>query len=147
MFAGSTSNDADTFLLVIRQFLGDANIMKTKLIFILFAALLLNQNAQGSTSTGKVARTYVLAHCATVPAQPPCNTAIVALNVPNNAPPPCATIPAEWAFTLDTAAGKAMFNAILHAQAVGATVTIQGDGSCAAWPDRERPLFITFAYP
>ena len=121
--------------------------MKTKLMFIFFAAVFLVPNAQASTSTGKVASTYVLAHCPTVAPSAPCNTGIVVLNVPTAGPPPCAVIPSEWAYTLDTAAGKAMFNAILHAQAVGATLTIIGDGSCAAWPDRERPLFIKFAYP
>lgn len=121
--------------------------MKTKLILIFFAALLGSQNALASTSVGKVAATYVLAHCSNPSTQTPCNNAVVVLNVPNASPPSCAVIPSEWAFTLDTAAGKAMLNAILHAQAVGATVTITGDGSCAAWPDRERPLFIKFAYP
>ena len=121
--------------------------MKTKLILTVFAALLLAQNAQAGTATGKVSRTYVLAHCPTVTTQPPCNTAIVVLNVAITNPPACATQTAEWAYTLDTAAGKANFNAILHAQAVGATVTVVGDGTCTAWPDRERPMFITFAYP
>ena len=121
--------------------------MKTKLLLIFFASVCFVQIAQAGTATGKVARTYVLAHCSTPQPTQPCNTGIVALNVLITSPPPCATIPGEWAYTLDTAAGKAMFNAILHAQAVGATVTVTGDGSCAAWPDRERPLFITFAYP
>lgn len=120
--------------------------MKTNLIFAIFAVLFFAQSAHASVTTGKVVRTYVLLNCPAA-GQPPCSTGIVTLNTPNTSPPACSLIHTEWAFALDTAAGKAMFNAILHAQAVGATATVVGDGTCGAWPDRERPSYMYFTYP
>ena len=121
--------------------------MKSMLIIFSFAVLSTIQHAYAGVTSGKVVSTYVLA-CPTPTTQSACAIGIIALNVTNTGVPTCgATAPAEWAFALDTIAGKAMFNAILHAQAVGATVSIIGDGTCGAWFDRERPSYLRFTYP
>lgn len=59
--------------------------------------------------------------------------------------PACSTIGEEWAVSLSTDAGRAIYAALLTALTTGQTVTIGGTGSCGAWSDREeaRSLLIT----
>jgi hypothetical protein len=110
------------------------------------SAVLLAPAAFAGTANGKVTRIFVLA-CPSATAQAGCAIGIVKLTALISGGPACANNPGEWAFALDTVAGKAMFNAILHAQAVGALVSIVGDGTCGAWFDRERPYYTQFDYP
>ncbi|MBI3560770.1 MAG: hypothetical protein HY080_03545 [Gammaproteobacteria bacterium] len=57
--------------------------------------------------------------------------------------PTCSTAGEEWAITLSTSAGKAMYALLLSAQAQGKTVTVVGAGSCSVWPDRETVLRVS----
>jgi hypothetical protein len=113
---------------------------------ILASAVLLAPAAFAGTASGKVTRTFVLA-CPSGTTQSGCAIGIVKLTALISSSPACATQPGEWAYALDTVAGKVMFNAVLHAQAVGAIVSIVGDGTCGAWADRERPVYTQFDYP
>ena len=48
----------------------------------------------------------------------------------------------DWALSLSTQTGKAMYAALLLAKAQGKTVTVVGDNVCSAWADREAPRYI-----
>ena len=58
--------------------------------------------------------------------------------------PACATVGPvpQWAFSLETASGKAMLSLLLSAEARDMPVKVEGFDDCAVWPDRERPKFI-----
>ena len=115
--------------------------MKKISMVMLFATFLSTSSAFAvSLTSGKVTASYVLFYGS--------GFGIVRMNTVNANPPICGqALKTEWAFALDTPSGRATFNALLHAQAVGATVTIRGDGTCGAWGDRERPEFVLFEYP
>lgn len=52
----------------------------------------------------------------------------------------------EWAFDANTDQGKAMYSLLLSAAAQGKPVQVKGAGDCAAWSDRERPIWIMVNY-
>lgn len=56
--------------------------------------------------------------------------------------PSCSVINDEWALSLTTPTGKAMYAILLLAKAQGKTVSVQGTGVCTAWLDRETPMYI-----
>lgn len=62
----------------------------------------------------------------------------------NNAPSQCPGH--EWAFDVNTDQGKAMYSLLLAAASQGKPVTVKGAGDCAAWGDRERPIWIMVDY-
>lgn len=68
-------------------------------------------------------------------------TGAVFFNVENHTSPPACSSH-EWAFSIDTEIGKAMYSLLLTAAAQNKSVVVQGTGDCAAWGDRERPQFI-----
>ena len=59
--------------------------------------------------------------------------------------PSCSRIGDEWAFSLTTPTGKAMYALLLMANAQGKTISVQGTGACTAWADRETPLYIVLS--
>jgi hypothetical protein len=62
---------------------------------------------------------------------------------PHNNPPACSLNNGdEWAITLATATGRAMFATLLAAQAQGKPVIVVGSGKCDAWGDRESANYI-----
>jgi hypothetical protein len=56
--------------------------------------------------------------------------------------PACSTAADEWAFSLTTQSGKAMYALLLTAYAEGKQVAVVGTGTCSAWGDRESPVYI-----
>jgi len=54
----------------------------------------------------------------------------------------CSVSPDGWAFSLDTEAGRAMYELLLLAKEKQYSVSISGSGDCDAWADRERPNVI-----
>lgn len=54
----------------------------------------------------------------------------------------CSTTADDWAFSLTTASGKAMYALLLSAQAQGKSIGVVGTQACTAWPDRETPQYI-----
>jgi hypothetical protein len=56
--------------------------------------------------------------------------------------PACSTAADEWAFSLSTQSGKAMYALLLTAYAQGKQVAVVGTGTCSAWGDRESPVYI-----
>lgn len=69
--------------------------------------------------------------------------------------PACATFPTNvygglgYGFRLDSAGGRTMFNQLLHAQTMGYSVDILGNGTCGGiWSnDREEVLWVRIQYP
>lgn len=69
--------------------------------------------------------------------------------------PACATFPTTtyggvgYGFRLDSAAGRAMLNQLLHAQTMGYSVDILGNNTCGnIWSnDREEVLWVRIQYP
>jgi hypothetical protein len=56
--------------------------------------------------------------------------------------PACSLGSNQWALSLSTLTGRAMYALLLSAQAQGKEVHVMGSGLCDAWGDRERPLYI-----
>lgn len=59
---------------------------------------------------------------------------------------PCSTAGngSDWAVSLEHQQGQAMYSLLLAAQSQGNSINISGANDCSAWPDRERPLYITY---
>ena len=126
------------------------NVLKVFALCCMLSAVLIASTANAGGAMGKVTKLYVLA-CPTAASQSECSIGIVTLNAPASSPPTCHTVRSatvsEYAFALNTPAGKAMFQLFMHAQVTKATVTIVGDTTCGAWPDRERPNYAFADYP
>lgn len=67
--------------------------------------------------------------------------------VTNHTNAPVACPHNEWAFYANTDLGQAMYSMLLSAAAQCLSVTVHGANDCTAWPDRERPFWITIDYP
>ncbi len=52
----------------------------------------------------------------------------------------------EWAFMANTDQGKAMYSLLLSAAVSRSNISVNGNGDCNAWGDRERPKFIQVSY-
>jgi hypothetical protein len=61
---------------------------------------------------------------------------------PHTAKPACSTVGNQWALSLNSPAGKAMYALLLMAQATGKQVAVQGSGGCTSWGDRETPTYL-----
>lgn len=57
--------------------------------------------------------------------------------------PACSSQGNEWALSLTTEGGRAMYAMLLMAMASGRTITVSGTGACTSWPDRETPGYIS----
>jgi hypothetical protein len=57
--------------------------------------------------------------------------------------PACSTIGNDWAISLATPTGKAMYAMLLSAQAQGKPVNVVGTDTCSAYGDREAPRYIS----
>jgi len=111
--------------------------------------LLISHQVFAGDATGKVSRIYVMA-CPSATSQSDCAVAIVKLSVAATNAPACSTAGGsglEWAFWINTPAGKAMLTTLLHAQTIKTNVVILGDNTCGGWGDRERPSYIYVDYP
>ncbi len=122
-----------------------------KNIFRLLAMILLlgaSQIASAGSSTGKIMGLYVLA-CPSATEQATCSVGIVRLSVTATGKPACSTASDgyEYAFALNTTAGKAMFQLMMQTQALNGTLTVLGDNNCAAWGDRERVNYVVNFIP
>ena len=60
--------------------------------------------------------------------------------------PACSTVGTQWALSLNSDAGKAMYSLLLSAAAQGQEVIVHGTNVCSAWGDRESPKFIYVNY-
>ena len=103
------------------------------------AGLLVAATANAGDSTGIVTSLYVHSPNATYSAAPQGVVMFAAGNPTGTAS--CSRY-GEWAIRLDTPLGKMMHSTLLTAIASGKTVTVQGDGTCGDWSDRERPYYI-----
>lgn len=56
--------------------------------------------------------------------------------------PACSTVRDDWAVSLTTETGKAMYALLLSAAAQNQSVEINGKNDCIDWHDRETPLWI-----
>ena len=57
----------------------------------------------------------------------------------------CSTQGNEWASSVATPTGKAMYALLLTAAASGRAVSVVGSADCSAWGDREAPRYITLS--
>lgn len=64
----------------------------------------------------------------------------------HNDKPACSTAGNEWALSLATETGKAMYALLLSAAAQSKNVDVLGDNTCSAWFDRENPLYVRVVY-
>lgn len=48
----------------------------------------------------------------------------------------------EWAFSLESKHGEAIYALVLSANAQGKNVKVVGAGDCNVWGDRERPRYV-----
>lgn len=56
--------------------------------------------------------------------------------------PTCSIVGDQWAIDATTQGGRQMVNILTLAYALGKTVAVNGTGGCAAWGDRESPLYL-----
>jgi hypothetical protein len=59
---------------------------------------------------------------------------------------PCNSV-GQWAFSLGTLTGRAMYDLLLYAANKNKTVIVKGTGNCSAWADRETVYFISINAP
>jgi len=64
----------------------------------------------------------------------------------HNNKPACSTVGNDWAVSLATADGKAMYAMVLSAASQGQTVSVVGTNGCNVWPDRETPMYMWVNY-
>jgi hypothetical protein len=68
---------------------------------------------------------------------------VVFFNVGAHAnPAPCGKDFTDWAISLATEEGRAMYSLLLTAAATKTSVSVVGAGHCNAWGDRESPKYI-----
>lgn len=60
--------------------------------------------------------------------------------------PACSVAGNEWAVSLSTPGGRAMYVLLVSAAAQRQTVTVHGTNTCSAWGDREAPSYIIVTY-
>lgn len=99
---------------------------------------LLITNAYAGAGSGKVTQIYT--H------EKNNGAGVIMFTVENHSGQPSACPGPEWAFDANSDLGKAMYSLILSAAALGKSIVVQGAGDCAAWADRERPLWIRVDY-
>ncbi len=73
------------------------------------------------------------------------SSGVVMFAAGSNSASPCA-IKTEWAFSLSTETGKAMYDLLLSAAQNQLPVTVVGSNLCSAWSDRESPYHISIQY-
>ena len=61
---------------------------------------------------------------------------------PINQKATCGTAGDEWALSLNTPTGRAMYALVLSASAQGKAVLVTGTNACNAWADCETPYWI-----
>lgn len=54
----------------------------------------------------------------------------------------CGVAGDEWAISLNTPTGKAIYALLLSANAQGKQVLVTGSNACNAWSDRETPYWV-----
>lgn len=60
--------------------------------------------------------------------------------------PECSTVGSDWALSLSSEKGKAMYALLLSASAQGLPITVIGENACNAWGDRESPHYMLINY-
>ncbi len=100
-----------------------------KNIFIIIVLSLFSTNTFAGDSQGKIGTLMV--HTGDV--------VMFSAGVHNNRP---ACSSSQWALSLKTETGKAMYAMLLSASAQGQTVKVKGNNKCSAWGDRETPVYM-----
>lgn len=105
--------------------------MKRRAAGVLVSLSLLAGSANAGTSTGPIA--MIMAHVGDI---------VIFDAGSHQGKPACHTVGEQWALSLATPTGRAMYALLLSAQIQGKSVSVTGSGTCSAWGDRESPLFI-----
>jgi hypothetical protein len=61
---------------------------------------------------------------------------------PHPSKPSCGTAGSEWALSIESSAGKAVYALLLAAKAQNQIVNVVGKNDCSYWYDREAPDYI-----
>lgn len=56
--------------------------------------------------------------------------------------PACSTQANDWALSVNTEGGRAMYALLLSAASTGKTINVVGKNDCSVWADREAPYWI-----
>ncbi len=116
-------------------------MLKSKAV-VFFAALAMSGIAAAGNSSGAITRLYVHSPNSTYGA----TNGVVMFSAGSIVGTPCSS-QTEWAFSLSTETGKAMYAALLNAADKKRPVKVVGTGNCTAWSDRETPYYIYIDYP
>ena len=73
-------------------------------------------------------------------------TDVIMFAVTNHTDQPSTCTNHEWAFSITTEKGKAMYALLLSAAAQKQNLVIKGSGDCEAWNGRERPYYMYVDY-
>lgn len=60
--------------------------------------------------------------------------------------PECSTVGNEWALSLTTEKGRAMYAMLMASAAQRLPVSVMGENACNAWGDRESPYYMVIDY-
>ncbi|MGH8602101.1 MAG: hypothetical protein ACREXR_04790 [Gammaproteobacteria bacterium] len=94
------------------------------------SALLAWSGATAGNGSGKVV--HLIAHAGDI--------VMFKLDESHTGKPACSSN--EWALSLSTHSGRAMYALLLSAHSQGKRVVVQGADACSAWSDREAPIYI-----
>lgn len=114
--------------------------MFKKIISFLFVSFLFVSSSWAGSSTGEISRIYV--HVSSTSQGSNAGVVMFAAGTHLNKPG-CSTVGDEWAFSLENEHGRAMYSLLLTAAAMKKSVTVEGEGACNGWSDRESPSFIS----
>ncbi|WP_425628143.1 hypothetical protein [Vibrio neptunius] len=113
-----------------------------RLFFILSLFFLTSPIVIAGEGSGTISRIYV--HEKNMSYEAPNGVVMFKVTTHTNAPAECPS--EEWAFSLETEVGKAMYSLLLSAAAQKQSVVVKGSGDCGDWKDRERPYYIYVNY-
>lgn len=108
------------------------NIFKTLFFSLIAIAVVFSSQVKAGHAVGKV--THLMVHTGD----------LVFFNIgTHNDKPACSTAGEDWAVSLKTEMGKAMYSMLLAARLSDKKITATGTNTCPDWGDRESVLFMT----
>jgi len=111
-----------------------AQLLKSFSLCALIASACTSELAYaGGSSSGQVTQVLVMS-----------GDVVIFTAGPHSGKPSCSTVGDDWAFSLSTVTGIAMYKLILYAQSRGKQISVIGNtpGDCSAWGDREAPGYM-----
>ncbi|MGI9573802.1 hypothetical protein ACRYJU_06905 [Alloalcanivorax xenomutans] len=112
-----------------------------KIFVAALAVVILPVQAVAGTAAGYI--TGLMAHSGGEDSGP--GVFMFTLDGDRNNAPSCSTENGgkDWAMSLESEAGRAMYALVLSAHAQGKRIYVTGTGHCNSWGDREQPEWIS----